>query len=195
MPTTEARIPTERASRYLVQLCRHANQLGRHRITRMPTHAGHSMPTGVTAEWSEVSGTISAGGARCTLRATEDALLLRAEADDEDALRRLQEMITRNLTRFSRREPLSVTWQGSDAAGPVEPEPAAAGTHRRTLILAGAGVLAVGAHVVLGAAVLAAPPWAGWTADAVLAVVLVKIVLVGLAYRRRSQHRRSMAGR
>jgi hypothetical protein len=185
MPTAEARIPTERASRYLVQMCQHATKLGRHRITRMPAHAGHAMPTGVTAEWSEVSGTISAGGARCALSATAGALLLRAEAADEDALRRLQEMITRNLTRFSRREPLTVAWQRLDAVGPVEPEPTAAGTHRRTIILVGVGVLAVAAHVVLAAAL----PWAGWTADAVLAIVLVKAALLGLGYRTRLRRR------
>src|SRR2546428_7752423 len=135
MPTTEARIPTERASRYLVQLCRHANQMGRHRITRPPAHAGHSMPTGVTAEWSDTSGTVRAGGATCTLRATADALLLRAEAADEDTLDRLREMITRNLTRFSRREPLTVDWHGLEAAPPVvqSTEPRAS---RRTVVLA-----------------------------------------------------------
>ncbi len=189
MPTTEARIPTERASRYLVQLCRHANQMGRHRITRPPAHAGHSMPAGVTAEWSDTAGTISAGGASCILRATPDALLLRAEAADEDSLRRLREMITRNLTRFSRREPLTVAWHGLDATPPVSSTQPRAG--RRTVILAVIATLAVLAHVVLGAAVLSAPRWAGWTADAILAVVLLKAALIALGYR---AHVRRKAG-
>ena len=211
MPTAEAQVPTERASRYLVQLCRHANQMGGHRMTRLPDHiradpqARHDMPRNVAAEWSDTQGTISVDGAACTLRATAGALALRADAVDDDTLVRLQEMITRNLGRFSRREPLTVTWRRLDetttAAHEGDSMPAPTGTttphraRRRTIVLAGAGVLAVAAHVVLGAAVLAAPPWAGWTADAILAIVLVKTALIGLGYfthhRRKAKIRRT----
>jgi hypothetical protein len=38
----------------------------------------------------------------------------------------------------------------------------------------------IAAYLVLGGAVLAAPPWAGWAATGVLAVVLVKAALIGL---------------
>lgn len=201
MPTAEAQVPTDRASRYLVQLCHHASRMGGHRMTRLPAHvnADHDMPGNVNAEWSDTHGTLTVDGGTCTLRATTDDLLLRAEAPDERTLLRLQEMITRNLTRFSRREPLTVTWHRLDAPTAAAheedtmPTPTEATTaprtRRRTIILAGAGVLAVAGHVVLSATVLAAPPWASWTADAVLAIVVVKTVLIGLGYRTHHRHK------
>jgi len=199
MLTAEATVPTERPSRYLTQLCRHASQMSRHRITRLPAHvtkdpqARHEMPREVNAEWSETEGTVRVDGATCTLQAGTDVLRLRVEATDEPTLLRIQDMITRNLSRFSRREPLTVTWQRVDA--PADPPPHGGGplpaptgtttTHprrRRTIMLIVLGGLAVAAHVVLGAAALAAPPWAGWAADTILAVVLLKAAVIGLGY-------------
>src|SRR5439155_6528243 len=195
MPTAEALVHTERPSRYLVQLCRHANQMGRHRMTRLPAHiagdpqARHTMPANIEAEWSDTRGVVSTDGGRCTLQATSDTLMLRAEADDEDTLHRMQDLITRNLTRFSRRDPLTVTWHRPETPGetgnatrtPAGP----ATTHRRrhrTILLVAAGALAIAAHVALGGAVLAAPSWTGWAADAVLVVIVVKVAVIGGGY-------------
>jgi hypothetical protein len=199
MPTAEAQVRTDRPSRYLVQLCRHANQLGRHRFARLPAHvtddpeARHDMPANVEAEWSDSHGVVRADGGNCTLQATPDTLILRLEADDEENLRRLQDMITRNLTRFSRRDPLTVDWVRPETPGetlspagmiPTHPR------HRKTIVLVVAAVLAIAAHVVLGGAVLAAPSWTGLAADAVLVVILVKAAIIGLGYQ---AHRRRKA--
>src|SRR6266498_4632290 len=141
MPTAEATVATDRASRYLVQRCRHASQVGRHQLNRAPAHASpaqHEIPAKLATEWSESDGPISVAGATCTLRATPDALLLHAEADDDDNLLRLQEMITKNLARFSRREPLVVRWQRVDQPGGTPVQAPHRGRHRTTvLVLAG----------------------------------------------------------
>lgn len=168
MPIAEARVHTDRSSRYLVQLCRHAGKMGRH---------GR-----VDVQWSDTRGTLTIDGDTCTLLALPDALLLRAEAADEPGLARIQELITANLRRFSTRDPLTVRWHRGDT--PAEAAPTPTRRHRRhwTVPLVVLAVLAVAAHVLLGSAALAAPAWAGWLADAVLVLLLLKAALVGLGY-------------
>lgn len=185
MPTVEAEIPTGRASRYLVQLCNHASQMSGHRMLRLPAHVSgtpHAMPKQVTAEWNDTNGTISTDGGTCTLRATGAALIVRIEAGDEDTLHRMRDLITKNLTRFSRREPLTLNWQRLDATEPVQVT-----TKRRSTTLLVIAAVAVLAHLVLGGAILAAPQWTTLTADAILAIVLIKAALVGLGYLIRRQ--------
>jgi hypothetical protein len=96
MPTAEAYVPTDRAIRYLQQLCSHASRLG---------HAG---PSGEAT--SGTTGRITFGGARCDLTAGPTALTLRVTADDEQQLRGLQEAVTRTLERVGRRDGLAVVW-------------------------------------------------------------------------------------
>jgi hypothetical protein len=184
MHTVETQIPTERASRYLVQLCRHASQISRHRMMRLPAHVTrdqpvrHEMPNQVNAEWSDTHGTISVDGGTCTLRAAEHALILRIEAENDHRLRQLQEMITRNLTRFSRREPLTLNGQPSDGTPPAAEQHG----RRKPVILVVVGGLAIAAHMILGGAVLAAPQWTGLAADAIIVIVAVKAAAIGLGY-------------
>jgi hypothetical protein len=120
MPTAEARVETSRASRYLVQLCRHASQMGQRRVHRIPDHAtgdNHmTMPAHADAEWSDTYGKITVEWGTCTLAAAEDRLTLWIEADDEEKLQRIQDAVTRDLTRFSRRDPLTVERRPVEAA-------------------------------------------------------------------------------
>jgi hypothetical protein len=201
MATAVAEVRTDRPSRYLVQLCRHASQLSRHRFALAhlagEPKARQDMPAQIEAEWSDTHGVLSIDGGRCTLRATSDTLILRAEAGDEDTLHRLQGLIASNLTRFSRRDPLTVTWhrqETPDVTSDAAPTPAGPvrtrRTRHRTLVLLVAGALAIAAHVVLGGAVLAAPQWTGWAANAVLVVVVVKAAAIGVGY---LAHRRRKA--
>jgi hypothetical protein len=44
MLTAEAQVETERPGRYLVQLCRHASQMGQHLRQRPRTHDGGDVP-------------------------------------------------------------------------------------------------------------------------------------------------------
>jgi hypothetical protein len=123
MPAAQARIETERASRYLTQLCQHVQSIyskrGPHSPRRGHGPAGHAQ--GRSAEqprvaWTDTQGTVSFGDAAITLTASPSELLLRAEADSEDSLQRAQELVTGVLTRIGRRDRLSVTWQRAGAA-------------------------------------------------------------------------------
>ncbi|MEV6041146.1 DUF2218 domain-containing protein [Nonomuraea sp. NPDC052116] len=191
MPTAEARVATERAGRYLAQLCRHATQMG-HGFPAHPgrdRHMGSERPKNVQAEWSETSGTITVDGGSCVLEATAEALTLRIEAEDEDGLQRLQTLLTRNITRMGRRDSLAVDWSRTDANAGTAPAVAKA-TPRRgrhtVLGLTVAALVAVGVHVGLAAGVLAIPHWAGLGADVVLVALLVKAALVAThVWRRR----------
>jgi hypothetical protein len=193
MLTAEARVETDRAGRYLVQLCRHAGEMGRHRHLRPGAHGGDVPPAVEHVDCSDGHGTIRLGGGRCTLRAGAGALELRVEAVDEEALRRGQDGIARRLETIGRRDGLKVTWHRCDAPGgepgvatgtaaPSAPQAAPHGGPRRRAGLAGlvaVGVLAVAVHLgVLGAA-SASARWTGWAADAVLAVVALKVLLIG----------------
>jgi hypothetical protein len=105
MPSAEARVRTDRASRYLNQLCGHTA-----RIAGL-SHGHHA--EGVTprrAESSGGNGVIEFDRGRCTLRATGEELVLLAEADDEQHLRLVQDAIAERLRRIGRRDQLSVTW-------------------------------------------------------------------------------------
>jgi hypothetical protein len=61
------------------------------------------------------------GWGRCTLQADGNLLTLRAEAADEESLRRVQDIVTRDIERFGSREHLHVSWQPT---GPRSPLPA-----------------------------------------------------------------------
>jgi hypothetical protein len=119
MPIAEAHVPTERASRYLVQLCRHLGHMSRLRHQRPAGPGGQSSPAVRHVDWSDTTGTIRFAQGTCTLLATDDALTVRVDADDEDALRRLQDGIIRRLNTIARRDHLTVHWQRSD----TEPTP------------------------------------------------------------------------
>ncbi|MDX3101920.1 DUF2218 domain-containing protein [Nonomuraea angiospora] len=196
MPTAEARVATERASRYLVQLCRHATQLGH----GFPAHPGRNRhmdserPKNIQAEWSETSGTITVDWGSCVLKATPEALTLSIEAEDEDRLRRLQTLLTRNITRMGRRDNLAVDWNRTDVNAETAPtigtapgEKATPRRGRHTVVgLTMAALVAVGVHVGLAAGILTIPHWAGVGADVVLVALLVKAALVAThVWRRR----------
>jgi len=109
---SQAQVPTSRAGRYLAQLCSHGAKMKRPAFHHPRGHAdGSAPPAAQHADWSDTEGTIEFGWGRCTLRATDDALILSAEADDEQLLQRVEEGIARGLERIGRRDQLTVTWQ------------------------------------------------------------------------------------
>jgi hypothetical protein len=114
MLTAEARIQTEHPSRYLVQMCRHATAIN-HKI--LPLHAGKAQirPEIRDIEWTDTLGALTFSWGRCILEAGPGTLTVHAEAADEENLQRTQDLITRNLERFGRRDHLKVNWQRPEA--------------------------------------------------------------------------------
>jgi hypothetical protein len=109
MLIAEAQIRTGQPGRYLTQLCRHASSIN-HKILHPGAGKAHARPE-VHAECSGTDGTLTFSWGRCILHAGPDTLTARAEAASEESLQQIQDLITRNLERFGRREHLTVTWQ------------------------------------------------------------------------------------
>ena len=119
MLTVETRIATEQAGRYLVRLCTHAASMGRAQGHGTRVHLNETLSRGdvdVQTQWSETHGTITfRPWGRCEVAATPAALVLRIEAADEEYLRRIQDIVTRDLDRFSGSEKLAIGWRRTDA--------------------------------------------------------------------------------
>jgi hypothetical protein len=94
MISSTARVETDRADRYVTQLCR---------------HFAHKVP----AESDSGHGRADFGWGVCTLTATPDALLLHAEAEDVAGLERVEFVVGDHAERFGARDGLAVTWQRS----------------------------------------------------------------------------------
>jgi hypothetical protein len=140
MPASYAHVPTARAARYLAQLCSHGRLMSRLTRHRAPGHgqgqgqdqdhgqdqeldqdreldqdhgAGHGTggaPPTATATSAGAEGIIDFGWGRCTLRATDGALTLHAEAEDPGRLRQIEDGVSARLQRIGRRDQLAVTW-------------------------------------------------------------------------------------
>jgi SAM-dependent methyltransferase len=130
MLTLEARIETENASRYLVRFCKHAASMGRARGHRPRVHLGGPparREVQVDAECSGAHGTVTfSPWGWCSMTAGVDTLTLRIEATDEESVRRIQDIVTRDLERFSGREHLTVDWRPSEAPDAASGEGATA---------------------------------------------------------------------
>jgi hypothetical protein len=109
MPSAEARIQTEQPSRYLVQLCRHADSIN-HKDHHLHAGEAQARPEVLHVEWSDTDGILGLSWGQCTMRAGPDTLTLRVEAPDEESLRGIQDLITADLERFARRDHLTVDW-------------------------------------------------------------------------------------
>lgn len=95
MPESTAVVPTDAAERYAKQLLSH---LG-HKAT-VEELAGH--PKGGRLLLSAGVGDVEPGPGN---------LVLRASADDEESLARVQDVLGRHLERFGAKRELIVTWE------------------------------------------------------------------------------------
>ena len=192
MPIAEAHVRAGRPSRYLAQLCRHADHMGRMRH-QPPSRvtSGRQPPVVRHVDFSENRGVIDFAKGKCTLQASADILTIRVEAADEDSLRRLQDGIAGRLEKIGRRDQLAVTWQRPDAStgrrgeqAPGAPPAPPSGSRKRwrlglgTIALVVAGVLVVAVHLGLGGAALAHSAWTGWATNIVLALILLKLLSI-----------------
>ena len=92
--TSTAVVPTAHAGRYLRQLCSHWSH--RFSVTFDERHGSVPFENGATG----------------TVDASDDALTVRLDAPDADALRRMQGVLAEHLDRFAFREaPLRFDWR------------------------------------------------------------------------------------
>lgn len=132
MPAAEAWAQCSDASRYLIRICQHAGKMRSHLGHRPRRHSGGGAPPEIIgAEWSETSGVLVLSLGRCILGATDDLLTIRAEASDPESLARIQELITKRLHTFGRRDGLTVSWQPApDRTGGPDSNSASGGADR-----------------------------------------------------------------
>jgi len=91
MPTSTSYVSTDLAERYAKQLA---------------SHLGHQATVDETPDGT----VIHIGAGSCRLRPGPDALILDAEAPDDEGLTCVQDVIGRHLVRFGQRNELVVTW-------------------------------------------------------------------------------------
>jgi uncharacterized protein len=96
MVQSTAHLTTERASIYLQQLCK---------------HFAHKLPVEFTPEAGRITFKIGT----CRLAASDDELMLTAEAEDDGRLVELQDVVVRHLIRFAFRDPPTIVWTAVDA--------------------------------------------------------------------------------
>jgi len=195
MPTAEAHVATDRAGRYLDQLCSHLNHMGRMR-QRSTGHdggdhgEGPARPTVERVDHSDTDGSIRFTGGLCTLRATADTLTLRVDADDEDILQRLQNGLTTRLEKIGRRDELTVIWHRSETVPAPDGQTINAETAvakpwwrrgwRSTIGLGAFAVLVIVGHAGLFGGVMAASVFQKWGLGVVVALIVVKVLIGGM---------------
>ncbi|MQT12903.1 DUF2218 domain-containing protein [Segnochrobactrum spirostomi] len=99
MPVSEARIQSEYAQRYVGQLCKHFQ---------------HKLPVEYRAGTPTATGHITFEFGSCDLVGEDEILTMRAVAETEDDLRRLEDVLARHLERFAFRDNPPIVW--ADAA-------------------------------------------------------------------------------
>jgi hypothetical protein len=208
MLTSEASVETSDPGRYLAQFCKHAAAMNEHAPAMFRRHAmgalGHAgggafVGGGVqlSVDCSETSGVVEfTPWGKCTILVDDGKLRLRANANDTDGLRRIQDIISGDLERWGKRENLQVVWREPDAlsapAGVARPtdnpapqnEPigaASPNSRQRRLMLTAAGGVGIAlillAHLTLAGAATVIPLWLGWTAAGVLLVPAAVVAL------------------
>ena len=113
MPSAHTTIQTANAAAYLTRLCGHLAKLGASR--RLPghsprRHAGGQPPAVLDTKHTGDTGEITLTWGRLTLHATANELAIRADADSQEDLLRLQDMTAGRLRTFARREHLDIQW-------------------------------------------------------------------------------------
>jgi hypothetical protein len=199
MLTAEAHVKTDQPSRYLIQLCKHASGMGSHLSHTPRLHAdGQAPPRVEQVEWSDTDGIVRLNFGQWTMQAASGALTIRATADDEEKLRRIQAFVTGRLEKVGRRDSLTVSWHQPADAGDQHgqavgilgtPVAEAKPSHRRKILTY--VILGVVGVVALGGAMRAISRLPAWVGALILAVVILKFVAIILG--RRAWHRRRVA--
>jgi hypothetical protein len=130
-------------------------------------------------EYSDTDGTVRFAEGRLSLYATTDALTLRVEAADDEALRRLQDGIAARLQKIGRRDGLTTSWQELDSQAEAPAD--SLGGRRRPLAvvgLAAAVALIATVHLGLGGAALASTAWTALIGNVLVVALLGALVFI-----------------
>jgi uncharacterized protein len=92
MRTSQARLATPLARRYLTALCSH--------FTRK-----------ITVEYTEEHGLARFAQGECELSLDGDVLVLNCRAPDENALASIENVLSLHMKLFTRRDPVTLSWQ------------------------------------------------------------------------------------
>ncbi|MBO9628417.1 MAG: DUF2218 domain-containing protein [Shinella sp.] len=92
MTKSTTAIPTEHASKYLQQLCK---------------HFAHKL----AVTFDEHAGSITFSIGECRLKTEDGALRIDLTAPNAEEMEQLKDVVIRHLVRFAFREELSPTWQ------------------------------------------------------------------------------------
>lgn len=115
MPSAEARIPTQRAERYLDQLTSHTGHMQRGHFGGRQRHKGaHVAPEVLQVSQSGNRAVFTFDWGMCTAIAEPNGLTLQVEAKDPADLERGQDLLTHRVRTIGHREVLTVTWQSRD---------------------------------------------------------------------------------
>lgn len=97
MHSAHATIHSEKAGRYLIQLCK---------------HFAHKVPaTWDDTEGENIKGHVEFSIGTCDLTAADDALLITCSAPDADGLGKVKHTMEDHIVRFAWKEELTVEWQ------------------------------------------------------------------------------------
>ena len=192
MPAAEARIPTDRAERYLEQLCSHLGAMAHMRHMPAGGHGGAAVPRVEHIERTETHAVIGFAEGSWNLQASPDALTLRVEAEDAAALEKLKTAIAARIAKIGRRDGLQVDWhdiqdpQTHDGSGQPGSGHVGAGATpgrrrwwRRARWFA-VIALAVALHLGLIGSLLGSGRWKDVAADVLIALLVLKLVLIAL---------------
>ena len=92
MVTSEARVATPNAAKYMVQLCKHF----RHKVT---------------VEYDDQQARVDFPFGVCRMTADAEELVIRCEANSEDLARRMEVVLDQHLQKFAWREKPAVDWR------------------------------------------------------------------------------------
>jgi hypothetical protein len=191
MHTAQAHITTDRAERYLDQLCGHLGQMQHIRHMPKTGHGAAGMPKVEHVQQAPGHAEVRFADGSWTLRAAADSLMLRVEADDPAALERLKDAIATRIAKIGRRDGLTVAWHDAEGAegqeahdepdtGRGDGQGKTPGKRRRWQRAGWFAMigLVVAIHLGLIGSLLGSGRWQDAAADAILALLAVKIVLV-----------------
>lgn len=192
MPAAEASIPTDRAERYLEQLCSHLGAMANMRHMPAGGHGGAGMPRVERIERKGAQVVIGFAEGSWTIDGSADGLILRVEAVDGAALEKLKAAIAARIAKIGRRDGLQVAWHDIQDPrthdGPGQPSDARADAvlapgRRRWWRRAGwfaVIALAVVLHLGLIGSLAGSGRWKDVAADVLIALLVLKLVLIAL---------------